>query len=348
MHFGVFTVLDHYLDLPRSVDQLYDEVIEQAVAAEELGFGSFWVAEHHFHEYGACPNPAVLLAAIAARTRRIRLGVAVSVLPFHHPLEVAEAYAMVDRLSGGRLDLGVGSGYLAHEFSGYGIDPAEKRDRFDEALPLVLRAMGGERIHHAGRFYRVDGVQLNVAAMQQPHPPYWVALLRREAVAHVGRQGRPIMMVPYASVDRLEEMEGVLGDYRRALRDGGHDAEAADVPLAFHVHVGDDAASVRAAAEAAMTRYVRTRLYAKRAEYDSLVERRMVLFGDPDRVSAQIADLERWGMTRLLAMLNFGGLGHRTTLRVMERLAREVAPRFQSSFARQPLAAAGLSSGRPA
>ncbi len=340
MKFGIFTVLDHYLDLPRTVEQLYAEVLEQAEAAEELGFDSFWIAEHHFHEYGACPAPAVLLAALAQRTRRIRLGVAVSVLPFHHPLEVAEEYAMVDRLSGGRLDLGVGSGYLKHEFAGYRIDPEEKRARFDEALPLVLRAMAGERITHEGRFWQLRDVAINVTALQRPHPPYWVALLRKEAVEHVGRQGRPIMMVPYASIDRLEEMEEVIGTYHRALRAAGRDPGSVELPLAFHVHVGDDDASVRRTAEAALTRYVRTRLYARRADYDTLVARRMILFGDPERVGRQVADLERWGMTQLLAIVNFGALGHRATLRTMERLARDVVPRFQASFARQPLAAA--------
>lgn len=347
MRFGIFTVLDHYLDLPRTVDQLYAEVLEQAEAAEALGFDSFWIAEHHFHEYGACPSPAVLMGALAQRTRRIRLGIAVSVLPFHHPLGVAEEYAMVDRLSAGRLLLGVGSGYLKHEFAGYGIDPEEKRARFDEALPLVLRAMSGERITHRGRFWSIDGVRLNVTAVQRPHPPYWVALLRAEAVEHVGRQGRPIMMVPYASVDRLEEMQGVIAAYHRALRAAGHDPAAFDLPLAFHVHVGDDDASVRSAAEAALTRYVRTRLYAKRAEYDSLLARRMIMFGDPERVSGQVADLERWGMTHLLSIANFGALGQRQTLRVMERLARDVMPRFKPSFERQPLAApAAASTGR--
>src|SRR5215510_2715293 len=140
MRLGLFSVVDHYpAELARSTSELYAEVLEQVEAAEEWGFDSFWLAEHHFHEYGAVPRPPVLLAAAAQRTRRVRLGAGVVVLPFDHPLRVAEDYAMVDVLSGGRLNLGVGSGYLQHEYAGFGVDAAEKRERFDESLEVLLR-----------------------------------------------------------------------------------------------------------------------------------------------------------------------------------------------------------------
>ncbi|MBI4255431.1 MAG: LLM class flavin-dependent oxidoreductase, partial [Candidatus Rokubacteria bacterium] len=156
MRFGVFSVVDHYpAELPRTSGQFFGELLEQAEAAEQLGFDSFWVAEHHFHEYGAIPSPAVWLAAAAQRTRRIRLGSAVVVLPFRNPLQVAEDYAMVDVLSGGRLNLGVGSGYLRHEFEGFGVRVEDKRERFDEALDVVLRAWTGERFSYDGRFHTV-------------------------------------------------------------------------------------------------------------------------------------------------------------------------------------------------
>ncbi|WP_165731082.1 LLM class flavin-dependent oxidoreductase, partial [Enterobacter hormaechei] len=142
--------------------QLYADVIAQARHAEALGYDTFWVAEHHFHEYGAVPNPAVFLSHLAAQTQRLRLGTAISILTFHHPATVAENYAMVDALSGGRLSLGVGSGYLKHEFEGYDVDPAIKRERFDEALMLVERLLAGERVHHAGQFHTLRDVRLNV------------------------------------------------------------------------------------------------------------------------------------------------------------------------------------------
>ena len=151
MRLGLFSVVDHYpAEMGRSTGDFYAELLEQAEAAEEGGFDSFWVAEHHFHEYGAVPRPPILLSAVAQRTRRIRLGSGVVVLPFDHPLRVAEDYAMVDVLSGGRLNLGVGSGYLKHEYAGFGVDPEDKRAHFDEALEVLLRAWTGERVSYTG------------------------------------------------------------------------------------------------------------------------------------------------------------------------------------------------------
>jgi alkanesulfonate monooxygenase SsuD/methylene tetrahydromethanopterin reductase-like flavin-dependent oxidoreductase (luciferase family) len=187
MRFGIFSVVDHYpAELPRTAAQFYGELLEQVEAAESLGFDAFWIAEHHFHEYGAVPSPPVWMAAAAQRTRRIRLGAGVVVLPFRNPLQVAEDYAMVDVLSGGRLNLGAGSGYLRHEFDGFGVDPAEKRDRFDEALDIVLRAWTGEPVSYEGRYHRVQDVRLNVRPLQRPHPPVWIAILRRPRSASAG------------------------------------------------------------------------------------------------------------------------------------------------------------------
>ena len=180
MKLSIFSVQDHYPDRHRSLPQLYADVIAQARHAEALGYDTFWVAEHHFHEYGAVPNPAVFLSHLAAHTHRLRLGTAISILTFHHPATVAENYAMVDALSGGRLSLGVGSGYLKHEFEGYDVDPAIKRERFDEALMLVQRLLAGERVHHEGQFHTLRDVRLNVLPVQTTVPIH-VAILRREA-----------------------------------------------------------------------------------------------------------------------------------------------------------------------
>src|SRR5690349_5223023 len=130
MRFSGFSVTDHYPGLPRTVGAFYREILDEVVLAEDLGFDSYFVAEHHFHEYGVVSSPATFLAAAATRTTRIGLGSAVSILPFHNPLTLAEDYAMVDHLSDGRLRMGIGSGYLKHEFDGYGLGPEEKRFRF--------------------------------------------------------------------------------------------------------------------------------------------------------------------------------------------------------------------------
>src|SRR5690625_157951 len=127
MEFGLFTVFDNYeKELNRSHEQFLNEVLEQSVLADELGFDSVWFAEHHFSEYGILTSPEILLTVVAERTKNIRLGVSVVILPFKNPIDVAEDYALLDVLSNGRLNLGLGSGYLPHEFAGFNIDPKDK------------------------------------------------------------------------------------------------------------------------------------------------------------------------------------------------------------------------------
>ena len=331
MRFGLFSVVDHYpAELPRTVGRFYDELLEQVEAAEALGFDSFWIAEHHFHEYGAIPSPPVWLAAAARRTRRIRLGAAVVVLPFRNPLLVAEEYAMVDVLSGGRLNLGTGSGYLRHEFEGFGVDPAEKRERFDEALEVLLRAWSGERFSYTGRFHRVSNVQLNVVPVQKPRPPIWIAVLRNEAAAEVGRRGYPVMMIPYAAAEQVSELAETVTAFRRAFVEAGGRPEDATVPFGLHTYVSDSFARATAEARAAMDRYVRTRLYARQRPYETLVERDLIAFGSPEDVVRVARRYEAAGFTDYLAMMNFGGLEHARVLGSMERLARHVLPAFAS------------------
>ena len=146
MRYSIFSVNDHHPGLPRTVPELYAQVMRQCELAESLGYDTFFCAEHHFHEYGVVPDPAVMLAALAQRTSRIRLGSAVSILTFHDPRRIAESYAMVDMMSRGRLVFGVGSGYLAHEFVGFDRATEEKRARFNENLDLVRRLMAGEPV----------------------------------------------------------------------------------------------------------------------------------------------------------------------------------------------------------
>ncbi|HEX4193118.1 MAG TPA: LLM class flavin-dependent oxidoreductase, partial [Stellaceae bacterium] len=143
MKLSILSVADHYPDGARRQGEFYRAIIDQAVLAEKLGYEVCFIAEHHFHPYGVVPNPAVLLSAIAQRTSRICLGPAITVLPFRDPRTVAEDYALLDQLSGGRLILGLGSGYLKHEFAGFGRDGAEKRDRFDENMAIVKQLLTG-------------------------------------------------------------------------------------------------------------------------------------------------------------------------------------------------------------
>jgi len=326
VRFSVFSVTDHYPDQPRGIAEFYDQLIDEVVLAEELGFESFFIAEHHFHEYGIVPSPPALLGAAAARTSRIGLGVAVSVLPFHHPMVAAEEYALLDQLSKGRLRLGVGSGYLQHEFEGFLIDPAEKRARFEEALEIMLLAWSGEPVTYQGRHHRVDGARIAVTPAQRPHPPLWTAILRPEAAWHVGRQGRDIMLIPYATSATVADLGQVISEFGRGRAESG--APPGDVAVAMHTYVAERADQARPEAEDALDRYVRTRLYAKRRSYDELEEAGLILFGDPEQVSRHIEHLRALGTTHLLVLANFGALQAERVRASMERFAKSVMPLF--------------------
>ncbi len=335
LRLSIFSVQDHHPALSRTVPELYAQIIVQAELAEELGYETYFSAEHHFHEYGAVPNPALMLAAIAQHTRRIRLGPAVAILPFHHPLTVAESYAMVDVLSGGRLVLGVGSGYLRPEFEGYRLDAAEKRDRFDEALVILKRALSGERFSFAGHFTTLNDVQINVRPLQKPHPPIYVAVLRREACYHVGRQGHSMMCVPYASVDRLTDVGDMLGDFRRGAGEAG--LSSGDSLWAFHTHVADSDADCRREAAEAFDLYVRTRLYAKQQTYDDILRSGLGLFGGVETVVTKLIKLHALGVRHVLALGDFGAMPPDLVHRSMRLLMREVAPRVRARLAKHPV-----------
>ena len=328
MRLSFFTVQDHYPGRPRSIGDLYKTVIALAERAEALGYDTFFSAEHHFHEYGVVPNPAVLLAAIAQRTSRLRLGSAIATLPFHNPVNVAEAYAMVDVLSDGRLVLGVGSGYLKHEFAGYGIDGAEKRERFDEALVILRRLLVGERVTFDGKFTQLQDVGINVPPIQRPVPIY-VAVLNKDAMIHVGRNGHDVMCVPYASVDRFDEVAGMVTAYRQGRAEAGLDPSNAGL-WTFHTHVAESDEACRREAEAAFDLYVATRLYAKQQTYADILRSGLALFGSVETVTEKLVRLHEMGIRHVVALQNFGLMPQERVEAAMRLLATEVMPRVRA------------------
>jgi len=308
---GAFTVLDSYPDLPGHAADRVSGTVALAEQVEAAGLYSLWVAEHHFHDDGVCPSPAVLLAACGMRTRRIRLGSLVSVLPFHDPVEVAEQYAMVDRLTGGRLNFGVGSGYLASELEAFGLDPAEKRERFDRNLQTVLAALRGEPVRAGGP--ASPEVRLNVLPVQRPHPPVWIAVQRREAIAHVAARGASIALIPYATVADLGELGAQIAEYRAALPPGVR----GEVAVAVHLYLGPSPEIAREA----FRRYVASRLAGgsthlvrksqERPEHASPEAIERAGFGLFGNAGAVVGGLERFasiGVDELLGIFDFGGL----------------------------------------
>ena len=354
MRFSVFSVTDHYPGGPATIADRYAQLLDEIALADELDYAAFFLAEHHFHEYGAVPSPGTVLAAAAMRTRRIGLGVAVSVLPFHDPLLVAEEYAVLDQLSGGRVVLGVGSGYLQHEFDGFGIGPWEKRARFDEALEVLTTAWRGEPFTFHGRYHHVTDTRIAVTPVQRPHPPLWVAILRAEAARHVGAQGRSVMLIPYATCASVSDLGAIAAEHRAGAAASGAAASGATAPgaassgataagaarsdgaapggcevaAALHAYVSTSPDAARAESEPYLDRYVESRLYARRRSYSELLTAGLLLAGDPDTVAAQVDKVAGLGVDHVLLLANFGAMPHSLVAASLTRVAREVMPRF--------------------
>ncbi len=327
MRYSFFSVMDHYPAETRSVPDYYAQLLGASEAAESLGYDTVFVAEHHFHEYGVVPNPAVMLAALAQRTGRVRLGPAIATLSFHNPLMVAESYAMVDVLSQGRLVLGVGSGYLKHEFAGFGVAAEEKRARFDETLMLVRRLLAGERVTHRGAFHWIEGVALNVRPVQRPTPPIYVAALAREASYHIGRQGNRLMAIPYATAATFAEVGELQQAYRRGQIEGGHEAGEDDAIYTFHCHVAESDEAARRNAAEPFDRYVASRLYARRQTYDEVLASGLALFGSAETVARKVAALARMGIDHIALLMDFGLMPEALVRRSMRAFAEEAMPR---------------------
>lgn len=310
------------------MSQLYAQVMRQCQLAEVLGYDTFFCAEHHFHEYGVVPDPAVMLSALGQRTTRIRLGTAISILTFHDPRHIAESYAMVDLMSGGRLVLGVGSGYLAHEFVGYGKDPKEKRDRFNENLDIVKRLLAGETLAYQGKFSASDKVVLNVRPHEGRVPPIYVAVLAREAAYHVGRQGERVFTVPYASCRDFADIGNMLAEFRKGGAEAGIAPEDDDHIVTLHTHVATSDEEAKRLAKPAYDLYVETRLYAKKHVYEDILANGLALFGSVRTVAGKIRSLHEMGVRHVATMHNFGALDPGIVERSMALFAREVMPAF--------------------
>lgn len=333
LRYSIFSVNDHYPGLQRSVPELYGQVMRHCGLAEELGYDTFFCAEHHFHEYGVVPDPAVMLSALAQRTKRIGLGSAISILTFHDPRRIAESYSMLDMMSGGRLVFGVGSGYLAHEFQGYDSDPKEKRDRFNEHLGIVKRLMAGERLNYQGRFSKSDNVALNVLPHQGRVPPIYVAVLAREGAYHVGKQGDLIFTVPYASCKDFDDIGTMFQEYRRGRAEAGQGPRDDDHVFTLHTYVSESDASARAEAKEPYDLYVKTRLYAKMHTYEDILANGICLFGSVDTVATKLVRLHKMGLRHVAMLMNFGAIDPKLVERSMTRMAREVIPEVNRRLA---------------
>ncbi len=187
MKFGTFLLLQSPEMLTSK--EVYARAVEQAEAAEDLGFESVWLAEHHFSSYGYCPFPLLLAVKIGERTQRVRIGTAVVVLPLHHPLQLAEEIAMADVLTDGRMDIGIGRGYQPYEFERVGLDISNNTGMYDESVDVIEKALRGESFTYEGQFYNFPETTIFPIPLQQPRPPFWVASQQLSSVEDSVRRG---------------------------------------------------------------------------------------------------------------------------------------------------------------
>src|SRR5215213_6656611 len=218
MKFGTYYFLQATPD--RSAAEIVGEEVEQMVLSERLGFDSVWLTEHHYADYGLSSAPSVLLATLAARTTRIRLGMAVYVLPFHHPLRLAAETATLDILSRGRLVVGLGRGNRPLEFLGHGVPQDESRSRLEEGVEVLRQAWTQDRVSFQGRHWQIDDVPVYPKPVTQPHPPLAFAVSSPDSLQWAARNGFAIM-----SSGLFTPLEATLKQrqtYVAALQEAGH------------------------------------------------------------------------------------------------------------------------------
>ncbi|MEW6470739.1 MAG: LLM class flavin-dependent oxidoreductase [Actinomycetota bacterium] len=228
--FGLFSVLE--CPPGRPPQDVYPELLDLFAYGETLGFTHTWVAEHHFSNYGTLGGPPVFLAALAARTTTMRLGPAVAVLPFHDPVRVAEDYAAVDVISGGRLEFGVGRGYQPKEFAGFDVDMAEARDRFWEQVEIITTAWQGEPFSHEGRYYRYPELVVKPKPIQTPVPLY-LASVSPETFELALEHGHGVM--GSLLTNSAKSLAPRLAEFRSRLPEGA----PATLPILTPVYVGE-------------------------------------------------------------------------------------------------------------
>jgi alkanesulfonate monooxygenase SsuD/methylene tetrahydromethanopterin reductase-like flavin-dependent oxidoreductase (luciferase family) len=329
MKFGMFVIGDYHPQANKSLDDYYEQILQQVQWAEDLGYECFWFGEHHFDFFGVVPSPPVLMAVAAKRTKKIRLGVAVSLLPYRNPILTAEEYAMVDVLSGGRLDFGVGRG-TPPELVGFGVKE-DNRDLLVESLEVVKMAWNEGRVSYKGKYHGIDGVSLNVTPIQKPTPPFFFAALSEGSYKVAGELGYPILGIPYASCRSLAEVKEKISFYKNTLARSGHNPEKFDVVQCFHSHVAETDKQAQENARQGMVPYLSARLAIRPRDYDELYRDRMIIVGDPNRCVEQIEEIRETGTNYIIFMMNFATLEQEKILRSMEIMAKEVIPRLARS-----------------
>jgi alkanesulfonate monooxygenase SsuD/methylene tetrahydromethanopterin reductase-like flavin-dependent oxidoreductase (luciferase family) len=345
MHFGVFVE-----ELRHGADQAtaFRDIFETAERAETGGVDCVWLGEIHFTPTRSIISASLQVAsAVAARTRRVRVGTAVQVLPLNHPLRIAEEVATVDHISEGRFEFGIGRSGVVRTYDTYGVPYAESQARFREALDILRRAWTGEPFSHRGEFYQVDNATVAPRPYQVPHPPLRMAATSDETFPAAGRMGLPIF-VGLRSTE-IADLQAQLGPYREAWHDAGHPGRPS-VYLRIPVYASPTADGAREEPRESLTSFFarqtdlarqavgragagpadRRRMQAERMaalSYDDILARK-VAFGTARGVVDRLTELRaELGIDGVVAELNPGGrIPPALEARSLDILTREVIP----------------------
>ena len=341
MKFGGFWLLQS--PGVRPTQEVYGNALEQMVLADELGYDSVWLAEHHFSNYGYCPNPLPLAIKVAQVTKKVRIGTAVLVLPIWHPLRLAEDIALTDLLTEGRLEVGFGRGYQKYEFDRIGLDIQESRERSEETLDIVIKAFTSDSFTHEGHYYQIPETAIYPKPIQKPHPPFWIAATTPESIQSTVRRG--LNLFTTGSTRPLSIVENTWGVFQDTLKAEGKDSHA-EFAVQQQVFVADTDEEARREMENPLWHFrmvTRLRGATERVEkgvayvdpvegepsLDELFESRTIT-GSPKTV---IEKLQRYvdavGMTHLNCVMALGAIENEKVKHSLRLFAEHVMPHFK-------------------
>jgi alkanesulfonate monooxygenase SsuD/methylene tetrahydromethanopterin reductase-like flavin-dependent oxidoreductase (luciferase family) len=323
----------------------FRDFIEYNIEAEALGFHSTFVVEHHFTGFGQVSATLNLLTWLGARTRWLRLGTAVIVLPWHNPVLLAEQAATLDLLSGGRLDFGIGKGYRYNEFSGFRIDMDEADARFEESLDVIMKAWTSDQpFSHKGRYWAFDNIVVEPPAASRPHPAIWMGAGSDNSVRNVAARGFNLLLGHYTETDYVARFVEI---YRKETEARGRRFDPMQIGLTRAFFVAGNEAEKAEALERRLQGKLRQLVLARRpdgtvhgpdrvrADADpQVINEATAMYGSPDEIARRLEELRDIGVGYVL--LNGGGSGGgergRQSLR---RFAREVMPHFMKAEPRR-------------
>jgi alkanesulfonate monooxygenase SsuD/methylene tetrahydromethanopterin reductase-like flavin-dependent oxidoreductase (luciferase family) len=296
-------------DRSTPLSSVYDLALERIAVMDRTGYDAVWLAEHHFSPFSVCPSVHMMGVMAAARTTRLRIGMAVSLAPFYNPLRLAEEIGLLDVLSGGRVNWGAGRGFERSEFRAFGINPEESAPRFHETVDIVLKAWTNQRLSYRGKFFTYEDVEVLPKPLQAPHPPVWMAATSTTAIDWAAANGFSILMDPHSS---RTDLANKRRHYAERLAAAGHSDADRIIPMARLIAIDETTEKAREVARRAaqwtLTSYVvpthhrqEVRTFGGKDPIDFYLED-VMLHGTADSVAEQIRALgENARMTYLLA-----------------------------------------------